>query len=157
MSSVVGRGLRGRYWDDLEVGQEFWSSGRTVTSHDIASFAAVSGDFNPIHLDRELGKSSVFGERVPHGPLGLMLALGGYDRIGIVEGVAMAFLEITWQFVAPMLVGDTVYTKVTVRDLKETSKLDRGILVMAVDIYNERDELVQKGEHTFMIRRRPSP
>lgn len=148
-------GMRGRYFDDLEVGQEFWSSGRTVTEHDIAQFSGLSGDFNPLHVDAELGKASVFGERVPHGPLGILYALGGYDRIGIVEGVAVAFLGINWRFLEPMRIGDTVRTKVTVQELKETRHADRGVLTMLVQLHNQRDEVVQEGEHTFMIRRRP--
>jgi acyl dehydratase len=147
--------MRGRYFDDLEVGQEFWSSGRTVTEHDIAQFSGLSGDFNPLHVDAELGKASVFGERVPHGPLGILYALGGYDRIGIVEGVAVAFLGIDWRFLEPMRIGDTVRTKVTVQELKETRHADRGVLTMLVQLHNQRDEVVQEGEHTFMIRRRP--
>jgi acyl dehydratase len=155
MSGNQDRGLRGRYWDDLEVGMEFWSSGRTVTEHDVAAFAGLSGDFNPIHLDQELGKSSVFGEAVPHGPLGILLALGGYDRIGIVEGVAIAFLGITWRFVAPLKIGDTIYTRVAVAELTEGTRPERGTLVLSVELHNQRDEVVQQGEHTFLIRRRP--
>lgn len=150
------QGLRGRYWDDLEVGQEFWSSGRTVTDHDIAGFAGLSGDYNPLHVDDELGKESVFGERVPHGPLGILFALGGYDRIGIVEGVAVAFLSINWRFVAPMRVGDTIRTKVTVQELKEVKDPNQGLLIMLVQLHNQRNEIVQEGEHTFLIRRRPA-
>jgi acyl dehydratase len=148
------QGLRGRYWDELEVGQEFWSSGRTVTDHDIAGFAGLSGDFNPLHMDDELGASSEFGERIPHGPLGILFALGGCDRIGLVEGVALAFLTLEWRFIAPMRVGDTIRIKVTVQQLKEVAARDRGILTLLMQLHNQRDEVVQEGEHTFMIRRR---
>lgn len=147
---------RGKFWDELEVGQTHWSSGRTITEYDVGAFSGLSGDFNPLHVDAELGKDSVFGERVPHGPLGILLALGGYDRIGIVEGVAVAFLSINWRFKAPMRIGDTIRTKVIVAELKETKHADRGVLTMLVELHNQRDELVQEGEHTFMIRRRPS-
>jgi acyl dehydratase len=147
--------LRGTYWDDHELGTVYWSSGRTVTETDVMGFAAVSGDYNPLHTDDELGKSSVFGEKVPHGPLGMLFAMGGYDRIGLVEGVAVAFLEIAWRFKAPMRIGDTVRTKVTVADLKETKHPDRGVVTMLLEVFNQRDELVQEGEHTFLIRRRP--
>lgn len=145
---------RGKVWDELEEGQTFWSSGRTITEHDVAAFSALSGDFNPLHVDDEVGKQSVFGERVPHGPLGLMLTLGGYDRIGLVEGVAVAFLSVNWRFLRPMRIGDTVRTKVTIADLKETKHADRGVMTMFVQLFNQRDEAVQEGEHTFIIRRR---
>jgi acyl dehydratase len=144
---------RGIYWDDHEVGRTYWSSARTITQTDVAGFAAVSGDYNPLHTDDELGKTSVFGERVPHGPLGMLFAMGGYDRIGLVEGVAVAFLNITWKFVAPMRIGDTVRSKVTVAALKETSHANRGVVTMHIELFNQRDELVQEGDHTFLIRR----
>lgn len=144
---------RGKRWDELRVGDTFWSSSRTVTENDIAAFAAVSGDFNPLHMDAELGRASPFGERVPHGPLGLLFAMGGADRIGLLEGVALAMLEITWRFVAPMKVGDTLRTRIVVSELKEVSKADRGIVKLAFFLHNQRDAVVQQGEHTYLIRR----
>jgi acyl dehydratase len=145
---------RGVLWDDHTVGDAYWSSGRTITETDVSNFAAVSGDYNPLHTDDELGKSSVFGERVPHGPLGMLFAMGGYDRIGLVEGVAVAFLEIAWRFLAPMRIGDTVRSKVTVSELKETKHSDRGVVRMHIELFNQHDDLVQEGDHTFLIRRR---
>lgn len=152
--SSIPAGSRGRFWDDYSIGEEFYSTGRTITEHDIAAFAALSGDFNPLHLDAQLGKASIFGERVPHGPLGLVLSLGGYDRIGIMEGVAVAFLGITWGFHKPLLIGDTVRTKVTIAELRPTKNEQRGIVVLRVELCNQRDEVVQGGNHTFLILRR---
>src|SRR5439155_26159248 len=42
------------YFDDLEVGQEWTSGGRTITEADIVNLAGLSGDFNPTHIDHEL-------------------------------------------------------------------------------------------------------
>jgi acyl dehydratase len=146
---------RGVYWDDHELGRVYWSSARTVTETDVLGFAAVSGDFNPLHTDDELGRTSVFGEKVPHGPLGMLFAMGGYDRIGLVEGVAVAFLEIGWRFKAPFRIGDTVRAKVTVVELVPTRHDNRGIVTLGIELVNQRDEVVQEGEHKFLIRRRP--
>ena len=144
---------RGKVWDELVIGQTFWSSGRTVTETDIANFAGLSGDFNPLHLDSELGRASIFGQRVPHGPLGLLFAMGGCDRLGLLEGVALAFLDLQWRFVAPLLIGDTVRTRIVVNALKRTSQRDRGIVVLHMSLLNQREEVVQEGEHTYLIRR----
>jgi acyl dehydratase len=145
---------RGIVWDDLKVGESYWSSGRTVTEHDIAMFSALSGDFNPLHVDAETGKQSVFGERIPHGPLGMLFAIGGYDRIGLLEGVVVALLDIKWRFVSPMLIGDTLRTKVTVAQLDESRNRNRGKLTMHIQMYNQRAQVVQEGEHRFLIQRR---
>ena len=148
------RTLRGILWDDLREGQSFWSSGRTITEHDVALFSALSGDFNPLHVDDETGKQSVFGERIPHGPLGMLFAIGGYDRIGLLEGVVIALLDMHWRFLAPMLIGDTLRAKVTVAELAESKNPERGKLTLHIQMYNQREEVVQEGEHRFLIRRR---
>jgi acyl dehydratase len=147
---------RGRYWDDLNVGDEFWAAGRTVLEADMASFAALSGDFNPLHMDVEFAKSSAFGERIPHGPLGLMFAMGGIDRIGLLEGVAVAFLDLRWRFVAPLRIGDTARVRLVVHELKATRAADRGILVLGVELHNQHGEVVQEGQQTFLVQRRPT-
>ncbi|MGP4028707.1 MaoC/PaaZ C-terminal domain-containing protein [Actinomadura sp. 3N407] len=147
---------RGILWDDLRQGQTFWSSGRTITEQDISAFSALSGDFNPLHVDDEVGKQSVFGERIPHGPLGMLFAIGGYDRIGLLEGVVVALLDMHWRFRAPMLLGDTLRTKVTVAALEGSKNPERGKLTMHIQMYNQREEVVQEGEHRFLIRRRTS-
>ena len=59
------------YFDDVEVGQEWESSGRTVTEADIVNFAGVSGDFNPIHMDHEFAKTTPFRRPIAHGLLGV--------------------------------------------------------------------------------------
>ena len=145
---------RGRYWETLSVGDEFWSAGRTVVEGDISAYAALSGDFNPIHMDAEVARESPFGERVPHGPLGLLFAMGGMDRIGLLEGVGLAFLDLRWRFVAPLRVGDTAKVGVVIKELKATRAADRGVVTFGVALYNQEGRIVQEGEFMFLVRRR---
>ena len=51
------------YFDDLVIGQEWESQGRTVTETDIVNFAGLSGDFNPIHMDHHFANRRRFGDR----------------------------------------------------------------------------------------------
>jgi acyl dehydratase len=150
---------RGKTWDELEVGQEFWTGGRTVTESDVLAFSGVTGDFNPLHTDEEFARAhSPFGTRIPHGPLIHDMYLGLLDRLGLVEGTALAFLELRWAFLAPVLVGDSVHARVAVRDRRESRKPDRGRVVLAVTIFNQRGETVQEGEHVLLVARRvPAP
>lgn len=53
------------FFDDLEVGQEWESLGRTVTQTDIVNFAGLSGDFNPIHMDHEFANARRFVSPLP--------------------------------------------------------------------------------------------
>src|SRR3972149_1240206 len=65
-----------RCFDDIALGEEYESPGRTVTETDIVIFAGLSGDYNVLHTDAELMKQSSFGERIAHGLLGLPLPAG---------------------------------------------------------------------------------
>ncbi|MBI2528960.1 MAG: MaoC family dehydratase N-terminal domain-containing protein [Candidatus Rokubacteria bacterium] len=147
---------RGRTWDELTVDQEFWTGGRTVTEGDVLGFSGLTGDFNPLHTDEEFARAaSPFGTRVPHGPLVHDMYLGLLDRLGLVEGTALAFLELRWKFLAPVLVGDSVHARVRIREKRELKKPDRGIVTFAITLFNQRSEPVQEGEHTLLMLRRP--
>ncbi len=143
----------GKSWDELAVGQEFWTGGRTVTEGDVLAFAGLTGDYNPLHVDEEFARTSPFGTRVPHGPLIHDMYLGLMDRLGLVAGTALAFLELKWKFLAPVLAGDTVHARVVIRDKRETKKPDRGIVTFAVTLFNQRGEAVQEGEHVLLLAR----
>ena len=143
----------GKSWDELVVGQEFWTGGRTVTEGDVLAFAGLTGDYNPLHADEEVARTSPFKTRAPHGPLIHDMYLGLMDRLGLVAGTALAFLELRWKFLAPVLMGDTVHARVTVRDKREVKKPDRGIVTFAVTLFNQRGEAVQEGEHVLLLAR----
>src|SRR5262245_60641018 len=64
------------YLEDLKPGGTFTSSARTVTEADIVSFAGLSGDFHPIHVDHEFARSGPFGRPIAHGLLPLVIASG---------------------------------------------------------------------------------
>lgn len=67
---------RGLFFEDFEVGREFRTPARTVTSTDIVNFACLSGDFNEVHANWEYCKSTPFGEPIAHGPLVYAIAGG---------------------------------------------------------------------------------
>jgi acyl dehydratase len=150
----MAKSYRGQFWDEVAVGQEFWTAGRTVTEADILAFSALTGDFNPLHTDEEFARASPFGTRVPHGPLIHDMYLGLLDRLGLVAGTALAFLELRWKFLAPVLVGDTIHARVVLHAKREAKKPDRGIATFAVTLFNQRGEPVQEGEHVLLLARR---
>jgi 3-hydroxybutyryl-CoA dehydratase len=70
----------------------------------------------------------------------------------------VASLEYTWKFVGPILLGDTVHLKIRIARMRESrSKPDRAMVWEAVQMINQRGEIVQEGDHSLMIWRRPKP
>jgi acyl dehydratase len=143
------------YWEDFAEGDKFVTRARTVTETDIVMFAAMTGDYNPLHTDAEYAKSSIFGERIAHGLLGLAIGFGLAAGLGIAGGTAIAVLGLNWNFTGPIRIGDTIHVEQTVLEKRETKKPDRGIVVWNIDIVNQSGEMVQKGQSTLIVRRRP--
>src|SRR2546430_8845358 len=96
------------FFDDLKVDQEWESLGRTVTEADLVNFAGLSGDFNPIHIDHEFAKTTLFRRPLAHGLLVFSIASG----LGLFSPPmrTLAFLAIReWYFREPVFIGDTVH------------------------------------------------
>jgi acyl dehydratase len=146
-----------RYYEDLAVGEEYESPARTITEADIVNFAALSGDWSPVHCDEEYCKKTPYKTRIAHGLLGLAIAEGLKFRLPEFTDVRyMASLYWNYKFTGPILIGDTVRIRVRIQSKRETKKPDRGIVVEYVTMVNQRDEVVQEGEHGLMIWRRPT-
>lgn len=141
------------YFEDMTEGLTFVSQGRTVTESDIVGFAGLSGDFNPIHLDRVASASSSYGQRVAHGVLALSMATGLIDSLGVFRGSMVAMLGIEkWAFQAPVFIGDTIHLVLTIASTRLTSKGDRGVVHRDIELVNQDGVVVQKGTIVVMIR-----
>lgn len=140
------------FFEDLVEGQTFVSRARTVTEADVVGFAGLSGDFNPIHLDRESAAAGMFGERVAHGVLGLSMATGLLDSLGLFRESMGAMLSIDeWRFVAPILFGDTIHLELTIESKRLTSKGTSGVVRRRLRLINQRGTVVQDGVVTVLI------
>ena len=144
-----------RYFEEIEVGEEYESPGRTVTETDIVLFAGLSGDYNILHTDAEFMKTSIFGERIAHGLLGLSIQAGLLSR-AMLPYATIAFGGLRWKFKAPIKIGDTIRVRARVASKKET-RPDRGVVVLSRTVLNQRDDVVQEGETELVVERRPSP
>jgi acyl dehydratase len=143
-----------QYFEDVTVGDEYVSPGRTVTETDIVAFAGLSGDYNVLHTDAEFMKSSIFGERIAHGLLGLAIASGLGSRAIPRPYATLASLGLRWRFKGPIKIGDTIKVRLKVTDKRETSKPDRGIVTIQRHVLNQRGEVVQEGDTELMVERR---
>lgn len=142
------------YFNDIEIGRRWATFKRTVTEADIVNFAGISGDFNPLHMDEEFGKTSLFGKRIAHGLLGLSMCSG--LQASEPHWAIMAFMGLDWKFSKPIFIGDTVFSSNEVKNKKDVGKDDRGIVVLSRQLINQREEVVQEGTFTLLLRKRPS-
>ena len=143
-----------RWFEDIAIGEEYESPGRTVTETDIVIFAGLSGDYNILHTDAEFMKSSIFGERIAHGLLGLAIQAGLFTR-ATTPYATLAFVGLRWKFKGPIKIGDTIRVRGRVSAKQESSKPDRGLITVARTVLNQRDEVVQEGETDLLVERRP--
>lgn len=146
---------RGKYFEELEIGQEIVTPGRTITEADIVNFAAVTGDTNPMHTDAEYAKTTMFGERVAHGMLGLSYAIGQAWQLGFMEGTVIAFLGIEWKFKAPIKIGDTIRVVGKIKQKKELKSTGGGLVTLDARVINQRDEVTMRGDWSVLIKSRP--
>ena len=142
-----------QFFEDYEIGFTRRSFGRTITEADIVAHAGQTGDFFPHHMDAEWCATQDFKKRIAHGTLILSVGIGmtattinprsmsyGYDRV---------------RFIRPVFIADTitVTAKITQKRAHPKRKT-HGIVVEAVDITNQRGEIVLACEHLYLVERR---
>ena len=134
--------------DQLPLGEAAQFT-KTVTETDIAFFAAISGDFNPVHVDAEFAKRSRFGARVAHGPLTLALAAGvlGMHLPGVGTIAVTNFIE----YRKPVFVGDTITTRGEISDRDE----ERRRVRVALTWTNQDGVVVAEGYADVMPPKEP--
>ena len=143
------------YFEDIPVGEEYASPGRTVTEADVVIFAGLSGDYNVLHTDAEHMKASLFGERIAHGLLGLSIQQGLLDRV--VPGQTVGPLaSVKWKFKGPIKIGDTIHVEARVSAKKDGERPESGVVTLARRVVNQRGEVVQEGETDHVVARRPA-
>jgi 3-hydroxybutyryl-CoA dehydratase len=118
---------------------------KKITDSDIQTFADVTGDHNPIHVDDGFAKTTRFGRRIAHGML--TASLISSLLANKLPGAGSVYLGQTLQFVAPVFPGDEVTARVTVKEIHE----DKPILKLETICLNQRNEIVIRGEATVLI------
>lgn len=106
--------LDGYAFEDLQVGMTALYS-KTVTESDINLFCAISGDTNPLHLDYEYARTTMFGGPIAHGMLSASFIS---TVIGTkLPGPGCVYISQNCRFCAPVRAGDTVRARVTITEL----------------------------------------
>jgi acyl dehydratase len=140
-------------FEDLRVGEEFRSPGRTITETDIVLFAGLSGDYNVIHTDAEHMKSSLFGERIAHGLLVLSIQQGLLER-AMPSRARESFVALKWKFRGPVKIGDTLHVRARISAKQDGDKPGWGLVTVEREVVNQLGEVVQAGETQHLVGRR---
>jgi 3-hydroxybutyryl-CoA dehydratase len=146
------------YFEDCRIGDRASGPARTITETDIVQFAALTGDWHPLHTDAEYAKEAIFGERIAHGMLILAIGTGliyrSSDNIALPRfAIAAAGLDKV-RFVYPTKVGDTVSLQSEVTQTQEMGA-DRGLIIVRHRMVNQRREVVLTFTTKTLAQRRP--
>ncbi len=144
---------RGLTFDQFNVGDVFVCQARTVTEADTVNFAGVAGDYNPLHTDEEFGKTTPFGTRIAHGVLGLAIATGQANQLGVFEGTTIALMTQTVKYTGAVKFGDTIHLELKVAEKKESSKPDRGVVMFDATVLNQQNKSVIEGQWVLLMKR----
>jgi len=140
------------YLEDFAAGQVFESGGRTITEADLTFFSMLSGDWNPIHCNAEFARKTRYGERVVHGVFGMAISTGMLHELGIFGESVVAMLGFrNWNFLAPLLVGDTVHLRLTITSVEEGESGRSGKLGRRFEMVNQNGVVAQEGECDVLV------
>jgi acyl dehydratase len=146
--------MAGKYYEEFSVGETIeHPRQRTVTESDNQRFCDMTMNQQPLHLDAEFAAETDFGERVVNGLYTLSLAVG-LTIPETTDGTIVANLGYDdVEHPAPVYHGDTIRAETTVTDKRETSDGERGVVTMAVEVFDQDETLVCSFERTVLAER----
>jgi 3-hydroxybutyryl-CoA dehydratase len=124
---------------EIQVGDSAEMS-KVVSDDDVRTFAEISGDRNPVHLDDEYAAGSMFGKRIAHGTLtgALISAVLGM----LMPGPGTIYLSQTYSFKAPVYIGEEITARLEV----SAYRADKRVTTLKTEVYNQDGKLVLDGE-----------
>lgn len=123
----------------LAIGQKAARS-LALTAHHVNTFAALTGDYNPLHFDEAFVAKTKFKRLVVQGGLttGLLHALVAMD----MPGPGTVFLSQNWKFTAPVFIGDTITAEAEVLSVHES----KPVCQLKIKVSRQDGETVLEGE-----------
>ncbi|HUQ48889.1 MAG TPA: MaoC family dehydratase [Gemmatimonadaceae bacterium] len=130
-------------FEELTVGKSAEFS-KTVSDADVMTFAEVTGDFNPVHIDEAAAGKTRFGGRIAHGMLsaGFVSAAIGNK----LPGAGSIYLAQTLRFTLPVRIGDTITATIAVTEIMPKRRVKLSTICT-----NQNGEKVLDGEATVML------
>lgn len=131
-------------FDEIQVGAEYFLE-HLITYSDVKTFADLTGDFNPVHLDFEFALQTQFGKPIVHG---MLSAAYISNVIGmLIPGPGALWLTQTMDFISPAFVGDVIIVCAKVKSKSPSTR----ILGLTIEIQNQNGISIIKGESTVRM------
>lgn len=137
------------YFEDLQVGDCWTSELREISGEDVADFAELTGDHDPLHTHQLIGGESPFGQPVVHGLLGLSVLAGLSSGCPAVATLALVGIS-DWKFEAPVYFGDRVQALTRVTDLAPHGRR-AGRVTWLRQLINHKHRVVQQGTFVSLV------
>ena len=142
----------GRYYDDFVVGQTLHHyPGRTIAESDNLLFCMLTMNHHPVHIDADYAARTQHQRRLVVGTLVFSLVVG--MTVPDISGHAIANLEYSEVIHhAPVFHGDTIHACTRILKKRESrSKLDRGVVWVETEAFNQRDERVLSFKRAVLV------
>ena len=144
-----------KFWEDFSVGDKVTSMAISVTEAHVVTWAGLTMDFYPLHMDKEYAARTPFKERIVHGPLTFAMAVGLMGMTGYAKDSVIAWLGVDdMRIPAPVKIGDTIRLHVEITELRGTKNPDQGFALMRYEVVNQREEPVMTFDMKFLMHRR---
>lgn len=131
----------------MNIGDRWHSDWREITPEDVADFATLTGDHDPLHRDN--GAGSPFGEPVAHGLLGLSILAGLSTEHPNVATLALVGIS-DWQFEAPIFFGDRVRVMTEIEEIQGHGRR-AGRVTWLRQLLNQEGRVVQRGRFVSLV------
>ncbi|MEE2062167.1 MaoC family dehydratase [Rhodococcus artemisiae] len=150
--------MAGLYFEELEPGLTIEHGvTRTVTETDNLLFTTLTMNVQPLHLDSEFAKDSIYGERIVNSVFTLGVVVGipvQETTLGTTLG-NLGFEEIA--FPAPVLIGDTIRVETVILSRRESkSRPDTGVVRFEHRGINQNGKLVCKVQRSGLMLKKPA-
>jgi len=139
-------------YEQLGIGDKWTSEKRLIVASDLASFADLTGDHDPLHTDPEFAATGPFGRPVVHGLLGLSILAGLSSNAPSVLTAALVDIR-SWNFSKPVFIGDSLYAITEIIDLQVRGRR-YGEVHWYRQLFNQHGERVQDGILVTLVSRR---
>jgi phosphate acetyltransferase len=141
---MTGDAVRFRTIEDIEIGERA-SIRKLIRREDVEAFAALSGDYNPLHLDHDYAAKTEFGQPVAHGMIAASLVS---TLVGMhIPGPGALWAEQKFRWKAPVFVGDEVTVELVVKHKSEGARM----VLLEVKGVNQRGEEILEGKGSAML------
>ncbi len=131
-------------FEDIKVGDTA-SISKQFSSEDVLTFASLSTDFNPVHINEDYAEHSIFGQRIVHGFLvGSLISATIASKL---PGEGSIYLHQDMDFSKPVYLNDIITASVVVSNLRP----EKHIVSLETICRNQRDEIVIKGSAVIKL------